>query len=486
MAPNTNRLPPPLAGALAVAGALLLAACRQVTPGDPLVVLADRTSDSPTWHRAAEHALGQFGAEPDHLDVLAQVILDPHQPAQRRRYAVSTMARLDPPRFLQFVKGHIVAIRDRYTLCLVIDEIVRRNWRDLSADILRSYARESASIADAERPERPALEALNPGMTVGDVAAGVFADERGSFDSQHHSAALHVLGREWGRERVIARYITTDHPPGHRLARDMRRCHEAFAAVPLTREEVIWMKFLLTGLEPQLAEAARLLVSELDESQRRGLELRHPPVLVAADPSWRRANRATLTRQILARIDVTSQVHRPLAAGAEPPSLEHQLAQCSWPDLLTLRVLVDALARPEIRRQIFQQAHADLADAESEHGGLLRAERRDGDVAITPVAYPPHEKVANTAYLPSPAMIIDLYSAVAYYHFHARDLDSSERFAGPGRGDLAQARSQRAGFLVFTLLSPRALNADFYQGDGLVIDLGTLKPPTGGSRETRE
>ena len=76
-------------------------------------------------------------------------------------------------------------------------------------------------------------------------------------------------------------------------------------------------------------------------------------------------------------------------------------------------------------------------------------------------------------YLSPQRLIESLYTGAAHYHFHAQEFHNSD-YAGPGRGDQDFANHLRFNCLVFTFIDHDRLNADYYQHDGVVIDLGTL------------
>jgi hypothetical protein len=50
-------------------------------------------------------------------------------------------------------------------------------------------------------------------------------------------------------------------------------------------------------------------------------------------------------------------------------------------------------------------------------------------------------------------------------------------YAGPGQGDDAYAQVLGRSCIVFTTLGKDSMNADYYQPDGVVIDLGEIRRP---------
>ena len=66
--------------------------------------------------------------------------------------------------------------------------------------------------------------------------------------------------------------------------------------------------------------------------------------------------------------------------------------------------------------------------------------------------------------------------SLAHYHFHAQEPRNSS-YAGPSPADLAYAARLGRTCLVFTSVGSDTLNADLYQPDGVVLDLGELRRP---------
>mgnify|MGYP001627977827 FL=1 len=65
--------------------------------------------------------------------------------------------------------------------------------------------------------------------------------------------------------------------------------------------------------------------------------------------------------------------------------------------------------------------------------------------------------------------------ALAHYHFHANERNN-EKYAGPSRADYINAETSGRTSLVFTSIKEDELNVDLYQPNGVVIDLGIIRP----------
>jgi hypothetical protein len=230
-------------------------------------------------------------------------------------------------------------------------------------------------------------------------------------------------------------------------------------------------------------------VDRLTPRQREGLSLRHAPAVVhLANPSIPIPSRDEMARDVQALTDQRRHARadapdeaRPLTPGA----LAGEGAKAiTWGDLLVLRTVAVSLVSGDGGahvRTLLEQAEADRADEGSEHGGLLwwpdSGSVREGvglrDLRF--VAYPPTQREHDLKYIPSLSLLRDLPLALAHYHFHAQSHDEADQ-AGPGGGDLRAAARGRFTGLVFTFVGPSQLNADYYQPNGVTVDLGTFGP----------
>jgi hypothetical protein len=187
-------------------------------------------------------------------------------------------------------------------------------------------------------------------------------------------------------------------------------------------------------------------------------------------------DRAALMRRVAGRLD--GREHHLKSADYDghnadhPQRLHDWRAELRWADLLVIDVLLDAMADRAIARVWFSQADADLEDASTEYGGLIRWDA-EGELIARP--YTPMLRDHDRKFIPPAAMTTDAYASLAHYHFHAQRYRNA-RYAGPGRGDLERvADRQRLNGLVLTFIDKDRLNADFYRHGRVVVDLGTLR-----------
>jgi hypothetical protein len=200
-------------------------------------------------------------------------------------------------------------------------------------------------------------------------------------------------------------------------------------------------------------------------------------------PEWIGAGREDLLREARSRLsDRPSYKRRRGDRDRATPQAE-RLAdwepRLTWADLLAMLVVDEGLRDPAVRRALFAQAGMDRDDTTAEYGGLLRADAdpaRGGPFVV--VLYPPRPgtRVGDEQFVASTDMISQSDHALAHYHFHAQATRNADH-AGPSPHDLAYAARHGRTCLVFTSITPDALNADYYQPDGAVIDLGEIRRP---------
>jgi hypothetical protein len=142
---------------------------------------------------------------------------------------------------------------------------------------------------------------------------------------------------------------------------------------------------------------------------------------------------------------------------------------------------LDELEKEDFRKAIGKALDADLADAKTEHGGVIN--RKDGKLVLD-VYYPErfNASLPDAHYLRPPGHRAALAGndCVAAYHLHAMKRDMST-YAGPSPDDLdamqgdARRRDGACG-VVITSLKDKRFNIDLYfeKRDGRfpVVDLG--------------
>lgn len=373
-------------------------------------------------------------------------------------------------------------------IAILSDACGERGWREATASLVRSYARESDKLTDEQRPERSALVKLHPGATIGRIVMDVFLSHGTDPTNEQppgqtrrvRTAAWDLLARldQSGQERLAMLAATPT--PGSPVVAQLHRCASELWCVPVTGEEVAWLGRLLDASNPGNAAwwmQASACVSKLTPEQRVGLRLRHIEAVRWAStqrPEWLGMDRAGL----LARVE-TSLRGRPRhqrqapeggAARATPEALAHWAPGLSWADLLTMLVVDEALAQTSgaLRGQIA----ADREDRTTEHGGILRW---DGQWIAQAFVPRPAQRMGDDQFIAPAEMIEQSDLALAHYHFHVQRSDLA-KLAGPSPEDLAYARRFGRTCVVLTMVRPGVVGVDLYEHDqtGRVIDLGEL------------
>jgi hypothetical protein len=455
---------------LLVAALVLPASCTPPDVDEPIAVMVDRQAGYGLRRHAAELAEQRMPDDPRRIAALHDLLWQPRYPAWQRRYAIEQLLVHDP-QFKAKLQRRIVLLQNPETRREVFDLAVRRGWKDFTPALVRAYAQPSRGTDDLERPERAAIEKLNPGRSVEEILFDVFAWADDSHDRKQQEAAWALLSRLCPQDELAGMLQAA--PADSPLAADLKAAAAELGVLPVNREGILWLSDLRKPKHRSFWERARAAVAALGQDARAGLELRHLPMLVKGPANLRSQSRSELTSRITGRL--ARHEHHLKGPTYDAPMSQHPQRFedwqqiLAWADLATIHLMLDLLEDADMTGQLFAQADKDLADQTTEHGGVIDLE------AGRPVArgYAPITRVHRWKYVPSPIMIEHLYTAVAHYHFHAQ-ADRNSRHAGPGLGDLRMAETLGPSAVVFTFITPDTLNVDYYQKDQVVVDLGTI------------
>ena len=229
--------------------------------------------------------------------------------------------------------------------------------------------------------------------------------------------------------------------------------------------------------DPSVADSAELCprraaaqrAAQFTPDQRRGLALRHLPLLAHASPAQLQQSTRDMQARLASRLRGAVVTQRRDLGGVDPRPAESflELPQpLAWGDLLAIDMLLDQLARRDVRQAFFAQADADLDDTTTEAGGILTF--TDG-----PVAYAADLASRDNQYVAPLSAIMAMHRNLAHYHFHAQQHDNAA-FAGPGLGDLRFAETFGGACVVLTFLDAQRLDVDYYLAAGVIVDLGAI------------
>jgi hypothetical protein len=424
---------------------------------------------------------------------LKTVAFTPAWPPKMRTEALAKLASDTTEEGLADTHGNVKLMlpreADHSVTRFLCEQATVHGWADATPALIRSLSRPWNRVADTDRPEYHAITVLNPGKDVQEVVYAVFLNpptEGGIFGmvpaDRVRADAWDLLARidpaGAGRLRLISE---ADAGPSGPVA-DIRASMQELRCFPLTGDELGWLARLHN--DPSSREwwqQTAAAVSTLDTQKAGHLQLRHlEPIRWASvnRTAWMSASREELLQQIRESLK-GRQMHRRRAAEYEnwrpsPEGLRDWEAKLSWADCLTILVVDQAIHQPAIIQTLIAQAEMDREDRTAEYGGLLRIDDPSG--VATVVLYPPRPgaRRGDKQFIASTDMMNQGAQSLAHFHFHAQEPRNGE-YAGPSADDLMYSARTGRTCLVFTTIAAGVLDADYYQPDGVVLDLGELQ-----------
>jgi hypothetical protein len=259
------------------------------------------------------------------------------------------------------------------------------------------------------------------------------------------------------------------------IVRGTRELH----VTPITGPEVKWLMRLNNRRAHSAWSAMREAVDAFGAAPGDTLKLRHLAGLTYVHrhlPSMIDAPRSTLLAELGSRLGPRDVQWRARDTPGVIPneSLDANAEDMTRADLLLLLAAVEAIDRvgPGARRALGEIGDRDMLDDTTEHGGVLDA---DDDGALTIAHYPPRPmaRVSDRRMIAPEALIINSDDALFHFHLHAQRYENG-RLAGPSGADIDYARLHGRACVVFTFIDQATMNADYYQPNGAVIDLGMI------------
>jgi hypothetical protein len=383
-----------------------------------------------------------------------------------------------------------------------------KGWKEMTPAIVRSWAR-NIGRPDAERSERAALIKLHPGESVERVVYRVFvtppsgggAQER-QWAQRARTAAWEVLTRidPTGSNRLTM--LAADSTPGDALVENLRACVRELRAIPLTASQLEWLQELRSfdAVPPaamqkgqgfkssdgasrrawwsQASSAAQSVVPKHQtQLSMRNLEAlrfasagKSPRLLLSRDALFSELSQRVSARKTYIRVGVQDSGQSWADEG-----LESHRAALTWADLLTVLVIDDAMADAGVRAQLWEQIQRDLKDTTTELGGLIELNAQGRYEAVL---YPPRATArrGDDEYVAPVEMFQSGPMSLAHYHFHSQRINNRS-YAGPGPGDEMFAVTNGRANIVVTPVGEKRFNIDYYQGAGVVVDLGEFVAP---------
>lgn len=497
--PFSRSLTAPLLAAFVLAAPLLvLPGCSGSgeTSGDPLVDA--RNEKLANWRRVDAVKAAWAGGDPARRNSVRESLKDQmwsHEaPAEVRVAIIDTFASDTDPAGLadtrNELRGMLPVEPDREVVSAICRKIVAGQWTEFGPALVRSYSREVEKVPDDKRAELIALQSIASDSTPERVAFDVFlhppedpADAPVKLRERTRQAAWDLLARldpTGVKRREWLDSAAADEP----VVRDMRRLLSELRVVPISGGEITWMTSLLN---PNNAATAAWLakvtpvIASLRPEQGEGLRMRHlEPIRWAATnrSAWMSAGRGELLTVLESRLKnrefrdrgETTSFKRPV-----PSRLRDWSKQLSWADVLTILVVDDAIHSASAESAIFTQVDADQRDDTTEYGGIITLRDDPASFARLVMFMPRGSERAGDRRFFAPQELINASElALAQYHFHVQTWRNSD-FAGPSVEDLQFAFRFGRTCVVLSGVAEGRLNVDFYQPDGVVIDLGMLE-----------
>lgn len=492
-------------GAAGLASSVALAGCAgasSVSSGDPVVELRNSSLRDERRIEGAEQAWrASEGQGPERAALratLRDIAWDPKQETPVRRKAVDLLVSESDEQAVREARSMVLLMLpkepSRAMVAHLCQTAVARNWKDAAPSLVRSYARQVAEVPDDQRGERIALTQLFPDRTVGEVVAGMVTSPPETPDVPTPAGQTPINWRErlqldaWellarldsdGSLRAGIARGEIGAGSGETLVVALRACAAELGVVPVTADEVRWLLSMRKEANREWWGQCTTAIGRLSTEQRRGMQLRHAEAVRWAStsrPEWLNASREELLSELAGRLSgrKVRERFRDNEPGAAPPSqrLADSRNALRWGDALQALVIDEALRDRGVIASLFQQAAADRKDTSTEYGGVLRA----GQAAeFAAVSFPPRpgQRRGDEHFIASDDMLAMSDTALAHYHFHVQRVSNTE-YSGPSREDSRYAARSGRACLVFTSIDDRLLNADYYQPDGIVIDLGDV------------
>lgn len=455
----------------AIALMISVVGCEAMPTKDPSEKLEDREVSASRRVAAAEQ-LGPLETASDpqaRWETYERIVWSDREPDALRLKLMRDMHAYNPARFWASADQNLVRISRWEVMQPVFDLAVEENRQVFVATLVRSYARPSQRYADRDRPEVAAIQKLMPGQPVSQSVWDVLISEDATLKPQHRVDAWVLLCRLETQQQLQQRLATLTPQQAQRSAMlsDLQAASEILDVLPSTREQVVALMRLRN--DAAFWQTARQRASQLTPEQRRSLALRHLPLLVYTDSSETSPSPATLRHDLQTKLTNKRIVPREDAGGLQPRPSERfadYATSLPWGDLLGLNLILEYINQPAIQQQIFQQADADHADPQSEHGGVLTFNKGA-------IAFPPDLTGLDNRYVIPRRGVQRLQRELAHYHFQVQQHDHAD-FAGPGLGDIKFAERFGCHSLVFVFVDRDTINVDYYLGDRTIIDLGVI------------
>jgi hypothetical protein len=282
-------------------------------------------------------------------------------------------------------------------------------------------------------------------------------------------AAVSILVKLSSPENAAA--VINKLPPGEPMLDVLRFWAGRFQYVPTNVPRLFACRMQMASLDKATWLTLSARIDQLNRSAPYRLDPRDTHLLLKIDPALLNRTRDDLADELRSRLNRLGHTRRipsyPNAPDDYPETFDAAADRLAVTDLLRVKLLLDALAKPQTVLALRRFLHDDLAQTESEIGGLCFLS--GGQITLTP--YPPDRPAGDNLYIEPAAMTVDAVLCLARWHCHADPRRNADA-AGPGLDDLKFVASHDAPALVITRVNDTIINVDYFTPEGIVIDLG--------------
>jgi hypothetical protein len=397
---------------------------------------------------------------------LAKIIASPlHSPVIRER-AINIIARRYPRDASPDFAAALLTTLEPELQQLLLRHLNQLGDSRATPDLLQAM-NESADASDVRNsPAFQVLQKIDPGP-LDKICIKLLQDREQPL--RVRIAAVSILVKLSGPENAAA--LINNLPPGEPMLDVLRFWAGKFQYVPTNVPRLFACRMQMASLDQASWLTLSGRVEQLNRTGQYRLDPRDAHLLLKIDPHLLNRTHNDLSREIRSRLNSRSHTPRnpsyPHAPDDYSETFDAAADRLAITDLLRVKLLLDALAKPQTVLALRQFLRDDLAQTESEIGGLCFLS--EGQITLTP--YPPDRRAGDNLYLEPAAMTVDATLCLARWHCHA-DPRRSAHAAGPGLDDLKFVASHDAIALVITRVNDTIFNVDYFTPEGIVIDLG--------------
>ncbi|QDU34213.1 hypothetical protein KS4_22780 [Poriferisphaera corsica] len=466
---------------------IILIGCASQPHKDPIAAMLDPSRSSSSRIRALNQIQQQQQDAPlsdpqskRYLKSLHGLVWNDSHPLPLRQRATELLIAENQYAFLESAND-LITLVDQWNMIIYLLDLAKQNrWQSFTIAAVHSWARTSTLYTDSDRPERDFIQILNPTQTPRQTLLKILT---GNYHGtpptnrpqsamlttkRHQIAAWLVLTRIMPQSDLYAALAAADR--NSQISQDLYTAKQSLTQLPTTREGLLWINYLLHNQTPLGSPDSFSDLAPTDPYWQSTLHIRHLPVAIRHKRSEKINPTAKSIRKYLSKQTPYLRTDHPHQA---EESFSQQADQLSPADLLIIQNIIEAVQSPAVLQLLFEQADRDIKDTTTELGGVLTWNESNQFIAQP---FPPEIRAHDRKFYASNQLIKSMYTGLAHYHFHAQK-HKNHQFAAPGKGDQNFADRLGTHAVVFTFISTNTLNVDYYQPNGIVIDLGTISRP---------